>query len=124
MLENFIVVHSYETENRLAEIRDVLPKRKRVIPSTNMITNIPAPDHLEKFLCHLQCFFQDQRKKDGSDIKPDTMSSFQKTPASHWRANTYSALSFDLIRGGSRNFGLGGGGGGAKFGLERTVELF
>ena len=25
------------------------------------------------------------------------MSSFQKTPASHWRVNTYSALSFDRI---------------------------
>ena len=22
-----------------------------------MITNKPAPDHLDKFLCHLQCFF-------------------------------------------------------------------
>ena len=37
-------------------------------------------------------FFKDQRKKDGSDFEPDTISSFQKTPASHWRANTYSAL--------------------------------
>ena len=25
------------------------------------------------------------------------MSSFQKTPAVHWRVNTYSALSFDRI---------------------------
>ena len=25
------------------------------------------------------------------------MSGFQKTPASHWRVNTYSALSFDPI---------------------------
>ena len=25
------------------------------------------------------------------------MSSFQKTPALHWRVNTYSALSFDRI---------------------------
>ena len=25
------------------------------------------------------------------------MSSFKKTPASHWRVNTYSALSFDRI---------------------------
>ena len=25
------------------------------------------------------------------------MSTFQKTPASHWRVNTYSALSFDPI---------------------------
>ena len=35
-------------------------------------------------------FLKDQRKKDGSDFEPDTISSFQKTPASHWRANTYS----------------------------------
>ena len=82
----------------MAEIRDFLPKRKRVIPSTNMITNIPAPDHLDKPLCHLQCFFKDptmdnrkkvfllsmdQRKKDRSEFEPDTMSGFQKTPASH-----------------------------------------
>ena len=52
---------------------------EKLIPSTNMITNIPAPDHL----CHLQCFFKDQRKKDRSEFEPDTMSSFQKTPASH-----------------------------------------
>ena len=64
-------------------------KKKRVIPSTNMITNMPAPDHLEELLCHLQCFSKDQRKKDRSDSEPDTMSSFQKTPASHWRLNTY-----------------------------------
>ena len=24
--------------------------------STNMITNMPAPDHLDRLLCHLQCF--------------------------------------------------------------------
>ena len=62
-----------------------------------MITNIPAPDHLDELLYHLQCFFKDQRKKDRSDFEPDTMSSFQKTPASHWLVNTYSALSFDRI---------------------------
>ena len=62
-----------------------------------MITNMPAPDHLDELLCHLQCFSKDQRKKDRSDSEPDTMSSFQKTPASHWRVNTYSALSFDPI---------------------------
>ena len=62
-----------------------------------MITNMPAPDHLDELLCHfshLQCFSKDQRKKDRKDSEPDTMSSFQKTPASHWRA---SALSFDRI---------------------------
>ena len=58
---------------------------------------MPAPDHLDELLCHLQCFSKDQRKKDRSETEPDTMSSFQKTPASHWRVNTYSALSFDLI---------------------------
>ena len=58
---------------------------------------MPAPDHLNELLCHLQCFSKDQRKKDRSDFEPDTMSSFQKTPASHWRVNSYSALSFDRI---------------------------
>ena len=46
---------------------------------------MPAPDHLNELLCHLQCFSKDQRKKDRSDFEPDTMSSFQKTPALHWR---------------------------------------
>ena len=63
-----------------------------------MITNMPAPDHVDALFCHLQCFSKDQRKKDRSDSEPDTMSSFQKTPASHWRVNTYSALSFDRIK--------------------------
>ncbi|CAH3034102.1 unnamed protein product, partial [Porites lobata] len=31
------------------------------------------------------CFSKDHRKKDRSDSEPDTKSSFQKTPASHWR---------------------------------------
>ena len=62
-----------------------------------MITNMPAPDYLDELLCHLQCFSKDQRKKDRSDSEPDTMSSFQKNPASHWRVNSYSALSFDRI---------------------------
>ena len=56
---------------------------------------MPAPDHLDELLFHLQCFSKDQRKKDKSDSKPDSMPSFQKTPASHWRLNTYSALSFE-----------------------------
>ena len=34
-------------ENRLADIRNVLPKRKRAFPSTNMIKNIGAPDHID-----------------------------------------------------------------------------
>ena len=58
---------------------------------------MPAPDHLNGLLCHFQCFSKDQRKKDRSDFEPDTMPSFQKTPASHWRVNTYSAFSFDRI---------------------------
>ena len=57
----------------------------------------PAPDHLDELLCHLQCFSKDQRNKDRSDSEPDTMSSFQKTPASNWRVNTYNAPSFDRI---------------------------
>ena len=55
---------------------------------------MPAPNHLDELLCHLQCFSKDQRKKDRRDSELDTMSSFQKTPASHWRVNTYSTLSF------------------------------
>ena len=79
MFENFIAVHSKENENRLAEIRDVLPKRNvLVLPSTNMITKISAPDHLDKLLCHLKCFFKDQRKKDRSDFEPDINVQFSK----------------------------------------------
>ena len=74
-----------------------LRENEQFPPSTNMIANMPAPDHLDELLCTLQCFSKDQRKKDRSDSEPDTMSSFQKTPASHWRVNTYSALSFDRI---------------------------
>ena len=56
--------------------------RKRAIPSANMITNVAAPDHLDKFLCHVQCvcvffFLKDQRKKD-QDFKQVTMSTLQK----------------------------------------------
>ena len=65
--------------------------------SLDKYDNIPAPDHLDKLLCNLHCFFKDQRKKDRGDSEPDTMSSFQKNPASHWRVNTYSARSFDRI---------------------------
>ena len=57
-----------------------------------------APDCLDKLLCHLQCFFfKDQRKKDRSNFEPFAMSSLAKAPASHWRVNTYSAISFDKI---------------------------
>ena len=63
---------------------------------TNMITNIPAPDYLDRLLCHLQGFFKDHRR-DRSEFHPDTMPSFQKTPALHLRVNTYSALNFDRI---------------------------
>ena len=41
-----------------------------------MITNMPAPDHLDELLCHLQCFSEDQRKKDRSDSEPDTVGPF------------------------------------------------
>ena len=67
----------------MAEFQDVLPKRKWVIPLINMITIMPVPDHLDELLCHLQCFFKDQRKKDRGEFESDTMFSFQKTPASH-----------------------------------------
>ena len=36
-----------------------------------MTTNMPAPDHLDELLCHLQCFSKDQRKKDRRDSEPD-----------------------------------------------------
>ena len=91
------LLYTVKTKNRLAEIWDVLPKGTWAITSTNMITNMPAPDHLDELLCHLQCFFKERRKKYRSDFEPDTMSSFQNTPASHWRVNTYSALKFDRI---------------------------
>ena len=80
-----------------------VPKRKQAIASTN------ANKHLSKHTCTwsswtapwpfvvFHIFFKDQRKKDGRDFEPDTMSSFRKTPAWHWLANTYSALSCDRI---------------------------
>ena len=39
-------------------------------------------------------FFKDQKKNDRGYIERDKMSSSQKTPASLWRVNTYSACSF------------------------------
>ena len=66
MFENFIPAHSLEDENRLAEIRDVLPGRNQAIPSTrtnkHCCKHIPAPDHLDKLLAHLQCFVQRAKK--------------------------------------------------------------
>ena len=62
---------------------------------SHMITNIPAPDHLDELLGHFSFFFKDQRKNDVSDFESDTMTSFRTTSASHWRANTYSILSYD-----------------------------
>ena len=41
-----------------------------------MITNMPVPDHLDERLCHLQCFFKDQRKKYRSDFEPDPIGPF------------------------------------------------
>ena len=63
---------------------------------SHMITNIPAPDHLWRAPWPFQFFFfKDQRKNDVSDFESDTMTSFWTTSASHWRANTYSILSYD-----------------------------
>ena len=63
-----------------------------------MITNIPAPDHLDKLL-HLPLavfFFENTNERKMEAISSQIqMSSFQKTLVSHLRANTYSALSFD-----------------------------
>ena len=38
---------------------------------------MPAADHPDELLCHLQCLSKDQRKKDRSDFERDTMSSSQ-----------------------------------------------
>ena len=46
-IPSFLLIFLYNTLCFLAEIRDVFPKRKRAIPSTNMIKNIGAPDHLD-----------------------------------------------------------------------------
>ena len=62
---------------------------------SHMVTNIPAPDHLDELLGHFSFFFKDQRKNDVSDFESDTMTSFRTTSASHWRANTYGILSYD-----------------------------
>ena len=35
----------------------------KILPSTNITTNIPAPDHLDKFLCQLQCFSKTNERK-------------------------------------------------------------
>ena len=90
---------SYKTSINLEDLDSdfVLQQEKMSNSSTNMITNMPAPNHLDELLCHLQCFSKDQRKKDRSDFELGTMSSFQKTPASHWRVNTYSTLRFKRI---------------------------
>ena len=48
------------------------------------------------FFAICSAFFKDQRKKDESEFEPGTASSFQMTPALHWRAKTYSAFNFDL----------------------------
>ena len=58
--------------------------------SLQIPTLLGTPDHLDKLLCHVQCFFfKDQRKKDGSIFEPFTMSSFPKTPASCALASEY-----------------------------------
>ena len=62
---------------------------------SHMVTNIPAPDHLDELLGHFSFFFKDQQKNDVSNFESDTMTSFRTTSASHWRANTYSILSYD-----------------------------
>ena len=75
-----------------------------------MITNMPAPDHFDELLCHWQCFSKDQRKKDGGDSEPDTMSSFQKTPTSHWRSSEYLQCSLfwpNLLKNVCKPWGLG-----------------
>ena len=84
MFENFIVVHTQLRRRKSTGGDSRCFAEEKMSNSFNKydITNIPPRDHLDKLLCHLQCFFQDQRKKDRSEFKPDTiMSSFQKTPA-------------------------------------------
>ena len=64
-----------------------------------MITNIPAPDHLDELRCHLQCFLKDQRKKDIEATSSQTQCPVFKRLQCHigeWM-HAYSALSFDRI---------------------------
>ena len=46
------------------------------------------------FFVNCSVFFQDQRKKGGSDFELNTVSSFHNTVALYWRAKIYTALSF------------------------------
>ena len=79
MIENFIIGHSWEDENGLAEIEKIFKRHTR-----NLFSN-----EINKCTCTLlssltgffamQCFFKDQQKTDGRDFKPDTVFSFQKT---------------------------------------------
>ena len=84
-------------ENGLAGIRHVFPKKinERILRQRQQI-------YFDKRLCYLQCFFifffyKDQRRKDGTDFETDMVSSFQRAPVLHWRAEPYSALSFDRV---------------------------
>ena len=75
-----------------------MPKGKLAIRSTKMITNVSAPDNLEKRLYHLQYFFcKDQRKKDGRDFEPDSNVEFSKDSSVTVASEYLLALSFDQV---------------------------
>ena len=60
------------------QIFKTFTKEKRETLSTMKLKNFPAPDLIDKLLCHLQCFSKTNERR---DFEPETMSSFQKTPA-------------------------------------------
>ena len=45
------------------QIFKTFAKEKRETLSTMKLKNFPAPDLIDKLLCHLQCFSKDERKK-------------------------------------------------------------
>ena len=62
-------------------------------------TYTAAPDHLDKLLCHLQCFFsKTNERKTEATLSHSQCQVFQRIQHHvHWRVNTYSAISFEEI---------------------------
>ena len=81
-----------EDENELAET-EVFPKQltSESFDNDNKLT-------LKSFFAFCSVFFyKNKRRKDGNDFQTNTVSGFQNTLSLHYRAKTYSALSFDRI---------------------------
>lgn len=56
-----------------------------------ILTNLPGLNHLDiQDSLPFAMFFKDQPKKDGSEIEPDTVSKFKKTPVLHWLTKTFN----------------------------------